>query len=129
MRRIDKPLPTGRPPPEAPTTPLVLGPSTSSRDDSLNGVPRGPPHPPFKARPLVVRPSVARRLLGNIGSMKLWELINSGELDSYLDGRRRFITVESIERRVARKLAEARDENGRIKLYEHGVERAEAGAG
>ena len=129
MRRIDKPLPTGRPPPEAPTTPLVFGPSTSSRDDSLNGVPRGPPHPPFKARPLVVRPSVARRLLGNIGSMKLWELINSGELDSYLDGRRRFITVESIERRIARKLAEARDENGRVKLYEHGVERAKAGAG
>src|SRR5215469_14579628 len=111
MRDINKPLPTGRPAPEAPKTPLVLGQSTSP-GDSLSGAPRGPPHPPFKARPLVVRPTIARRLLGNIGSMKLWELINNGELDSYLDGRRRFITVESIERRIARKIAEARDENG-----------------
>jgi hypothetical protein len=58
-------------------------------------------------------------MLGNIGPDRLWKLIKAGELDSYLVGRSRFITVESIERYVARHLAEARDENGRVKLYDH----------
>jgi hypothetical protein len=75
------------------------------------------PRPPFKARPLVVRPREARRLLGNIGSARLWEMINGGVLDSFLTGRSRFISVESIERYVLRHLAEARDECGRLKLY------------
>jgi hypothetical protein len=76
-----------------------------------------------------VRPREAKRLLGNIGPDRLWRLIKAAEIDSYLVGRSRFITVESIERYIARHLAEARDENGRVKLYEHGVERAEAGIG
>jgi hypothetical protein len=75
--------------------------------------------PPKVVRPFIVRPAVARKLLGNIGPAKLWELINSGELDSFLDGRSRFITMESIDRRIARKLADARDQTGRLKLYEH----------
>jgi hypothetical protein len=74
--------------------------------------------PPKVVRPFVVRPTIARQLLGNIGSAKLWELINNGQIDSYLTGRSRFITTESIERYIARNLAEARDENGRLKLYE-----------
>jgi hypothetical protein len=55
--------------------------------------------------PLVVRPRVARRMLGNCGTERLWELINSGELESYLDGRARLITVASIKAHIARKLA------------------------
>jgi hypothetical protein len=87
------------------------------------------PRPPFKARPLVVRPREARRLLGGIGSARLWAMIHSGELESFLTGRARFITTRSIEAHIEKHLAAARDENGRVKLYEHGVERAEAGAG
>ena len=34
------------------------------------------------------------------------ELIRTGELDSYLEGRARRITMESIQRRVARLVAE-----------------------
>jgi hypothetical protein len=69
-------------------------------------------------RPLVVRPRVARRLLGGISTMKLWRLLNTGQLDSYLDGRARMITVTSIERYVARLLADSCDENGRLKQYD-----------
>ena len=122
MPPINQPLPIGRPAPEAPTTPLVSGPSVPAFEGSLNGRPRGPPYLPFKPRPLVVRPTPARRMLGNIGPDRLWKLIKAGELDFYLIGRSRFITVESIERYVARHLAEARDKNGRVKLYNHGTE-------
>jgi hypothetical protein len=55
--------------------------------------------------PLLVRPRVARRMLGNIGTERLWELINSGELESYLDGRARRITVASIKAHIASRLA------------------------
>jgi hypothetical protein len=44
-------------------------------------------------------------MLGNCGTERLWELINSGELESYLDGRARRITVASIKAHIARKLA------------------------
>jgi hypothetical protein len=58
--------------------------------------------------PLVVRPRVARRMLGNCGTERLWELINSGEIESYLDGKARRITVSSIKAHIARQLAEAK---------------------
>jgi|SRR6516162_3175368 hypothetical protein len=87
--------------------------------------PRGPPATnQTNPRQLVVRPTPARRMLGNIGPDRLWRLIKAGEIDSYLVGRSRFITVESIERYIAQQLAEAHDKNGRIKLYDHGAERA-----
>jgi hypothetical protein len=38
---------------------------------------------------------------------RFYELLNSKELDSYLDGRSRKITVESIHRYIARKLSAA----------------------
>ena len=45
-------------------------------------------------------------MLLSIGNTHLYELISTGELDSYLEGRARRITVESIQRRVARLVAE-----------------------
>jgi hypothetical protein len=61
--------------------------------------------------PLVVRPKGARRML-NCGQTRLYELIAAGELDSFLDGRSRKITVESIYRYVRRRLE---DQSGRGK--------------
>jgi excisionase family DNA binding protein len=58
------------------------------------------------SKPLAVTPSQACMLL-SIGNTHLYELIRTGELDSYLEGRARRITMESIERRVARLLVEA----------------------
>ncbi|HEY2231575.1 MAG TPA: hypothetical protein VGI22_28325, partial [Xanthobacteraceae bacterium] len=69
-------------------------------------------------RLLAVRARRARELIGGdkpIGKSKLYQLINSGELESYLDGCARMIVLESIERRHARLLAKARDEDGRVK--------------
>jgi excisionase family DNA binding protein len=54
--------------------------------------------------PLVVRPAQACWLLG-VGNTKLYELIAAGELESYLDGRSRRITMASIRARIARLLA------------------------
>jgi hypothetical protein len=54
--------------------------------------------------PLAVSPRQTCSLL-NIGITRLYELLRDGELDSYLEGRARRITMESIKRRVARLLA------------------------
>ena len=43
----------------------------------------------------------------DIGTTKLYELLDAGELESFKDGRNRKITVASIKARVARKLAES----------------------
>jgi hypothetical protein len=53
--------------------------------------------------PLVVRPRVARRMLGDCSQDELYRKLENGDLDSYLDGRRRLITVESIKRDIVRK--------------------------
>jgi hypothetical protein len=53
---------------------------------------------------LVVSPRRARHML-DIGNTRLYELLNNKELDSFLDGRNRKITVESIHRLIARRLA------------------------
>jgi excisionase family DNA binding protein len=58
--------------------------------------------------PLAVKPRVDCRM-GGWGRTRLRELINDGELESYRDGRSRLITVASIERYIARKLAAAQD--------------------
>ena len=52
---------------------------------------------------LVVSPRRARHLL-DIGNTRLYELLAGGELDSFLDGRSRKITVESIHRYISRRL-------------------------
>jgi excisionase family DNA binding protein len=56
--------------------------------------------------PLAVSPRQACLLLG-VGNTHLYQLIGNGELQSYLDGRARRITMESIRRRVARLLSAA----------------------
>lgn len=58
-------------------------------------------------QPLLVRPRVARQLLGGCGLERLYGLLNSRELESFHEGRARLITVASIERYIARRLAEA----------------------
>jgi len=70
------------------------------------------PNPGVMARgsgqlePLAVAPRQARILLG-VGNTRLYQLIGNGELESYLDGRARRITMDSIRRRIARLLAAA----------------------
>jgi len=56
--------------------------------------------------PLAVTPRQACVLLG-VGNTHLYKLIRDGELESYLDGRARRITMDSIHRRITRLLASA----------------------
>jgi hypothetical protein len=66
-------------------------------------------HPGITGRavePLLVRPRDAWRMLG-CGNTRGYALLAAGELVSFLDGRARKITVESIHRYIARKLAAA----------------------
>jgi excisionase family DNA binding protein len=61
-------------------------------------VPEGAP------RPLLVSPREACRLL-SIGLTRLYEILNTGELDSVLIGRSRRISVASIHSFVQRQIA------------------------
>ena len=66
-------------------------------------------HPGITGRaiePLLVRPREAWKMLG-CGNTHGYELLNTGELDSFLDGKARKIVVASIHRYIARKLAPA----------------------
>jgi hypothetical protein len=56
--------------------------------------------------PLVVAPSTAWRML-DCSSTHGYALLNAGELQSFLSGRSRKITVASIRAYIARKLAAA----------------------
>ena len=62
--------------------------------------------------PLAVKPRVAWKLLG-CGNTYGYELIAAGELESYTDGRSRKITVESIKRYIARRLAASNSKESR----------------
>ena|SRR5215469_11122266 len=55
---------------------------------------------------LVVRPKRAWQML-DCGNTHGYELIAAGELVSFLEGRSRYITVESIHQYIARKIAAA----------------------
>ena len=55
---------------------------------------------------LVASPTRAMRML-DCGRTRLYELIAAGELESYLDGKMRKITIASIRARIRRKLSEA----------------------
>ncbi len=61
-----------------------------------------------KDEALVVSPTKAKALL-DIGTTRLYELINSGQLESFRDGQRRKILMRSIHAYVDRQFAE----NGR----------------
>jgi hypothetical protein len=60
-------------------------------------------------KPLVVGMTKAEALL-DTGPDSLYELIKAGELDSYLEGKRRKITMNSIERLIQKRLAAASSE-------------------
>jgi excisionase family DNA binding protein len=57
----------------------------------------------------VVSVNGARERLGGKSRDLIYELIRSGQLDSYLDGRRRLITTASIKAYVERKLAASKE--------------------
>jgi hypothetical protein len=61
---------------------------------------------PFELGPLVVKPKAAWRML-NCSNTRGYQLLAAGELDSFLDGRSRKITIESIQRYVARRLSQS----------------------
>jgi len=52
---------------------------------------------------LVVKPKIAWKMLG-VSNTRGYELIKAKELDSFLDGRSRKITVESIRNYIARRI-------------------------
>ena len=74
---------------------------------------RAPPYAKTRFRtlddlePLAVSPRQACRLL-NVGITYLYDLINNNELESYLEGRARKITMKSIRARHERQFAGAR---------------------
>ncbi len=70
---------------------------------------RGSPGNAGSVQPLLVRPRVAWLMLG-CGNTHGYELLNSGELESFLDGKSRKIVVASIHSYIARRLAGANDE-------------------
>jgi excisionase family DNA binding protein len=72
----------------------------ASLDPGITG--RGPNH----LEPLAVTPRQACVLL-NVGNTKLYQLLGSGELESYLDGGARRIPMDSIRRRITMLLASA----------------------
>jgi hypothetical protein len=59
---------------------------------------------PADLGPLVVKPKAAWKMLA-CSNTRGYELLAAGELDSFLDGRSRKITVESIRRYIAQRLA------------------------
>jgi hypothetical protein len=65
---------------------------------------RAPRKSATAVEPLVVRPAEAWRMLG-CGPTYGYELLGRGELDSFVDGGARKITVDSIKAYIAKKLA------------------------
>ena len=68
---------------------------------------------------LVVKPKVAWKMLA-CSNTRGYELIAAGQLDSFRDGRSRKITVSSIHRFIARRLAAEREVTGPQNRRRHG---------
>ena len=64
--------------------------------------------------PLVASPNQTMRAI-QVSRKKLYELINTGELESYTEGKSRRITVKSINEYVERRLAAEAVRRGRVK--------------
>ena len=62
---------------------------------------------PADFEPLVVKPKVAWKMLA-CSNTRGYELLAAGQLDSFLDGRSRKITVASIHRFIAQRVASTR---------------------
>ena len=58
---------------------------------------------PVHPEPLLVKPRVAWKILA-CGNTRGYELLAAGELESFLDGRSRKITLQSIRDYIARRL-------------------------
>jgi excisionase family DNA binding protein len=56
------------------------------------------------SEPLVVKPKEARRLL-SCGNTHLYELLSTGEIASFRDGRSRKIVVASLKNFIERRLS------------------------
>jgi hypothetical protein len=67
---------------------------------------------PSIGQPLVASPNQTMTALG-IGRAKLYELINAGELESYVEGHSRKILWESIHALIKRRLAAESERRGR----------------
>jgi excisionase family DNA binding protein len=63
-----------------------------------------PPNSIASEAPLVASPNQAMRAI-QVSRKKLYELINTGELESYTEGKSRRITVKSINEYIERRLA------------------------
>jgi excisionase family DNA binding protein len=66
--------------------------------------------------PLVASPKQAMRAI-QVSRKKLYELINTGELESYTEGKSRRITVKSINDYIERRLAAEAVRRGRAASY------------
>jgi hypothetical protein len=90
------------PTPERTTCPVDEAPGAAVSHHPLRGEKSAAVHDQ-----LVVSPRRARYML-DCGNTRLYELLKLKELESYLDGRSRKITVASIHQLIARRLALAR---------------------
>ena len=63
--------------------------------------------------PILHSPNQAMFALG-VGRAKLYELLNNGELESFLEGRSRKITAQSIREYVRRRIEAERQRRGRV---------------
>jgi excisionase family DNA binding protein len=63
--------------------------------------------------PLVASPNQAMSAI-QVSRKKLYELIKTGELESYTEGKSRRITVKSINDYIERRLAAEASKHGRI---------------
>jgi excisionase family DNA binding protein len=54
--------------------------------------------------PLVVSPARARDMLGGIGKDTFYKLVDAGELESFMIGEIRRVTISSIKALIARRL-------------------------
>jgi hypothetical protein len=68
--------------------------------------------PQYSPEPLAVSPRVGFGMI-QVGNTKGYDLIARGELDSFIDGHQRRITVESIKAYIARRLAETAGQSSR----------------
>jgi excisionase family DNA binding protein len=66
--------------------------------------------------PLVASPNQAMAMI-QVSRKKLYELINTGELESYTEGKSRRITIKSINQYIARRLAAEAVRRGRAASY------------
>jgi excisionase family DNA binding protein len=73
-----------------------------------------------------VSPRQACRLL-NIGNTHLYALIKNGELESYLEGRSRKVTMRSIRARHERQLVATRGTEAAPRPHRRGPPRKAAG--